>query len=105
MKIYCDKSPYTSSERGQAFLVIVVFIAVFLLVVLGLAADYTQAWAHSQMAQGAADAACEAGAADLYLQQIGTPTGGGIGSFGWIGSPFDCSTNAGSPPCAYATLN
>src|SRR5689334_19223731 len=107
MKIYRDNSPYTSAERGQAFLVIVVFVAVFLLVVLGLAADYTQVWAHRQMAQGAADAACQAGAADLYLQSVNSSASGsnGIGDFSWIGTGYDCSTNASSPPCAYAALN
>src|SRR5882724_10467568 len=106
MKIYAANSPHASSERGQAFLVIVVFIAVFLLAALGIAADYAQVWAHRQMAQGAADAACQAGAADLYLKQIGTPSGSnGIGSFDWIGTAFDCSTYSSSAPCAYAALN
>jgi hypothetical protein len=53
------------SERGQASLVIIIFLAVFLLGATGLATDYTQIWAHRQMIQGAADAACQAGAADL----------------------------------------
>ena len=94
-------------QRGQTFLVIVVFIAVFLLAVLGLATDYTQVWAHRQMAQGAADAACQAAAADLFLNAISPAASGqnGLQPFSWIGSPFDCSTNAGSPPCAYAALN
>src|SRR4051812_14006607 len=107
MKIYCANSPHRSSEQGQTFLVIVVFIAAFLLVMLGVAADYAQVWAHRQMVQGAADAACQAGAADIYLQSINDTASGsnGIGSFGWIGSSYDCSTNASSPPCAYAALN
>jgi hypothetical protein len=107
MKIFCANSPKSSPERGQAFLVIVVFVAVFLLVILGIAADYTQVWAHRQMAQGAADAACQAGAADLYLKAIDSNASGsnGIGNFSWIGADFDCSTNATVPPCAYAALN
>ena len=56
-------------ERGQAFLVIVVFIAFFLLGVLGLSTDYAQIWAHRQMAQGAADAACQA-AVDADIAQM-----------------------------------
>jgi len=105
MKIFSKSSE--SPERGQAFLVIVVLIAVFLLVALGIAADYTQVWAHRQMAQAAADAACEAGAADLYLQSVKPNASGsnGIGSFAWIGGSYDCDTNASSPPCAYAALN
>jgi len=107
VKIRHANSPHPSSERGQAFLVIVVFIAIFLLVALGIAADYAQVWAHRQMAQGAADAACQAGAADLYLKAIDPAAAGtnGIGSFGWIGATFDCTTNTTSSPCAYAALN
>ena len=53
-------SPRMCSERGQAFLIVVVLIAVFLLGSLGLGTDYAQIWAHRQMIQGAADAACQA---------------------------------------------
>ena len=107
MRFFRQNSRNTSSERGQASLVIVVMIGIFLLVALGLATDYTQIWARRQMAQGAADAACEAGAADLYLKAIDPASTGsnGIGSFGWIGSPYDCTTNTTSAPCAYAALN
>src|SRR5882724_9282943 len=107
MMSFCSSVRPWFRQRGQTFLVIVVFIAVFLLAVLGLATDYTQVWAHRQMAQGAADAACQAAAADLFLNAISPAASGqnGLQSFSWIGSPFDCSTNAGSPPCAYAALN
>jgi hypothetical protein len=39
------------SERGQAFLLIVVVVAILLLGVLGLGTDYAQIWAHRQMTQ------------------------------------------------------
>lgn len=100
------------SQRGQTFLVIVVFICLFLLAMLGVATDYTQIWAHRQMAQVAADAACQAGAADLFVNSVdsGAPGTGGLTSFAWIPSTantgsFDCSTNTTSPPCTYASLN
>jgi len=48
-----------STQQGQAFLFIVILIAFFLLAVLGLATDYTQVWAHRQMAQGAARVASQ----------------------------------------------
>ena len=64
MNGYESRSPRSHSERGQTFLVIVVFIAVLLLGTLGLGTDYAQIWAHRQMAQGAADAACQAAAAE-----------------------------------------
>jgi hypothetical protein len=93
------------SERGQSFLVIVIIVAVFLLGMMGVAVDYTQIWAHRQMAQAAADAACQAGAADLYIKAI-DPSDPPSGGFGWIGgSGFNCSTNTTSPPCKYASLN
>src|SRR5438876_11734469 len=107
MKLHRANSPGKSCERGQTFLVIAIFIAVFVLVMLGVAADYSQVWAHRQMAQGAADAACQAGAADLFLK--GTdPTAStdfpGL-DFSWIGSSFDCSTKPTSVPCKYASFN
>ena len=90
-----------SSQHGQTLIPIVIFIGLFLMAMLGVAADYTQVWAHRQMAQGAADAACEAGAADLYLNAVDPSSSGqnGLQSFSWIGTGFDCSsTNAGTPP-------
>jgi len=101
------RRPRTSSEEGQTFIPIVVMIAVLLLGMLGVAIDYSQLWAHRQMAQGAADAACEAGAADLYLKAI-DPAAAGVGglqTFNWIGTAFDCSTSPGTPPCSYASAN
>src|SRR6266705_983912 len=106
MNLYHTNSRQWSSQRGQAFLAIVMFIAILLLAVLGLATDYTQVWAHRQMAQGAADAACQAGAADVFLK--GTdPTGSIPGvDFSWIdGSTFDCSARPNSVPCMYASFN
>src|SRR5712671_7197624 len=96
-----------SAQRGQVFIAIVIFIAMFLLAALGLATDYTQVWAHRQMAQGAADAACQAAAADVFLK--GTdPTAStdfpGL-DFSWIGSTFDCSAKPNSVPCKYASFN
>lgn len=102
------RSQKRSSQHGQTLIPIVIFIGLFLLAMLGVATDYTQVWAHRQMAQGAADAACEAGAADLYLNAVDPSSSGtgGLGSFSWIGADFDCSsTNASTPPCRYATLN
>src|SRR5712691_833076 len=106
------KSPLTGSQRlpsqrGQAFLVIVIFVGVLLLAVMGLATDYAQIWAHRQMAQGAADAACQAAAAYVFLK--GTdPTAStdfpGL-DFTWIGSTFDCSAKPNSVPCTYASAN
>ena len=109
MKIHRHRNlPRRSSEHGQTLIPIVIFIGVFLMAMLGVAADYTQVWARRQMAQGAADAACEAAAADLYLNAVDPSSSGqnGLQSFSWIGADFDCNVvNAGSPPCRYAALN
>ncbi len=94
------------SERGQAFLVVIVFIGVFVLGATGLGTDYTQIWAHRQMAQSAADAACQAGAADLYLRAIDPAAESNYGlDLSWIGSPSNCSSIPNSAPCRYASLN
>src|SRR3989449_4357848 len=107
MKRDCSSLQRWSSQQGQTFLVIVILIAFFLLAVLGLATDYTQVWAHRQMARGAADAACEAGAADVFVRRP-DPTAStdfaGL-DFSWIGSTFDCSANPNSVPCKYASFN
>jgi hypothetical protein len=109
MKIHRHRSSQRrSSQHGQTLIPIVIFVGLFLMAMLGVAADYTQVWAHRQMAQGAADAACEAGAADLFLNAVDPSSSGenGLQSFSWIGADFDCSSvNASSPPCRYASLN
>ena len=96
-----------ASEKGQAVLIIVIILAVFLLGALGLATDYAQIWAKRQTAQAAADAACQAGAYDLFLQyqRPDVSTAYPVVNFGWIGTDFDCSTNTSSPPCLYAATN
>src|SRR5690348_15572703 len=94
-------------EQGQTLIPIMIMIGLFLLAILGVAMDYSQLWAHRQMAQAAADAACQAGAADLYLNATDPSVGGqnGLQNFSWIGAAFDCSTGASTPPCQYASAN
>jgi hypothetical protein len=98
-----------SSQRGQTFIPIVIFVGLFLMAMLGVAVDYSQVWAHRQMAQGAADAACEAASANLFLNAVNPSSSGtgGLQPFSWItGGDFDCAAiNAGTPPCRYAALN
>ncbi len=107
MKCVCSSLRRWSPQQGQTFLVIVIFIALFLLAVMGLATDYTQVWARRQMAQGAADAACQAGAADVFLKGTDATASTDFPGldFSWIGSSFDCSVHTASPPCAYASFN
>jgi len=95
-------------ESGQAAVLILLLLSVFLLGFLGFATDYSQVWAHRQSAQSAADAACQAGAADLFLDYqnaSGTSNSYGL-NFSWIGSAFSCSSaDAGNPVCEYAATN
>jgi hypothetical protein len=93
-------------ERGQSTALIIIVLSAFLLGFLGFASDYSQVWAHRQMAQSAADAACQAGAADLFLKYANsTGASGNYGlNFSWIGSPFSCS-GASNPVCSYASSN
>jgi hypothetical protein len=96
-----------ASESGQAAAVVLIVLAVFLLGVLGLVTDYAQIWAHRQMAQSAADAACQAGAGDLFLNYENAS--GASGSYGldfsWIGKAFTCSSSSGNSVCTYASIN
>ena len=56
------KDKKRKAEKGQAILLVVVAMAIVLVGGLGLAIDGSQLYAHSQMAQAAADAAALAGA-------------------------------------------
>src|SRR5690349_24805173 len=106
MKRDCSSLQRWHPQQGQAFLAIVIFIALFLLAVMGLATDYAQVWAHRQMAQGAADAACQAAAADVFLNAVDPSAQGSYGlDFSWVGSTFNCSTKPNSAPCKYAAIN
>lgn len=106
MKLHGRRS-LRKHEQGQTFIPIIVMIGLFLLAILGVAMDYSQIWAHRQMAQAAADAACQAGAADLYLEAVDPSISGtgGLTDFGFIGTDFDCSTKPNTPPCQYASFN
>jgi hypothetical protein len=95
-----------TNETGQAFLVLVAFTAFFLLGMLGLSTDYAQIWAHRQMAQGAADAACQAAAADVFLAAVDPAAQGTYGlDFSWVGTGFTCAAKPNSSPCKYSSLN
>ena len=88
------------NECGQAIVFIVLALSLFLLAAVGFAVDIANLWFHRQVAQNAADAACTAGAMDLYLSAQGTPMGGFT-----PGTAFTCSSTPGAAPCQYAALN
>ncbi|HEY2893358.1 MAG TPA: pilus assembly protein TadG-related protein, partial [Pirellulales bacterium] len=91
-------------EQGQAAIFMVVVLSLFLLAVLAFAVDYTNIWFQRQQVQTAADAACQAGAIDIYhtVSGVNLPNMGFvIGTAGSCGS-FD---SAGPSMCWYASKN
>jgi Flp pilus assembly protein TadG len=86
------------SEEGQAFIIVVAALGLFLLGAVGLAIDASQLYAHRQMAQAAADAAAQAGMMSIYDK-----TNTGTNAFGT--AAFTCSTSDVKTPCVYARLN
>jgi len=91
-----------SPESGQTHIFLLLILGIFFLAFLGLAVDFSNLWFHRQMAQGAADAACQAGAMDLLVDF----SGGGPNQGGFTpGTNFDCKDLPDSAPCRYAALN
>jgi Flp pilus assembly protein TadG len=79
------------SEAGQAILLVVAAMSVFLIGAVGLAVDASHLYAHRQAAQAAADAAATAGIMSIF---------DGTSTFG--GSAYDCDPANGTSPCKYA---
>src|ERR1700739_1304708 len=65
-----------NNEKGQALLLVVVALGVFLLGAIGLALDGAQLYAHRQMAQAAADAAAQAGLFSIFAGTVTCPIAG-----------------------------
>jgi hypothetical protein len=92
-----------NGEKGQAVLLVILGLSLFLIGALGLALDGGQMYAHRQMAQTAADAAAEGGIMSMFAGTNATSAS----PFG-TGSPpaaFTCSTADGRTPCVYARRN
>lgn len=85
------------SEAGQAVLLVIAAMSVFLLGAVGLAVDGSHLYAQRQAAQAAADAAATAGIVSVFN---GTNSGGLAGT-----AAYDCSTGDGTSPCVYARKN
>ena len=103
--------PCRSKERGQTIVLVLLVLSLFLLAAVGFAVDIANMWFHRQAAQGAADAACSAGAMDLYQVALNiplpSPAPGGETKWGGFtpGTAFDCSSASSAAPCKYAALN
>lgn len=80
----------------------VVMLALILLTGVAFAVDLSDLWFHRQSAQSAADAACLAGATDLYAITAGvTPPSAGFTA----GTASDCVSSPGASMCSYANFN
>ena len=87
-------------DDGQVSVLVVVSVALFVLLFVGFGVDMTNLYFHRQSAQGAADAACQAGAMDMLVNDQGVSFGGFV-----AGTAFNCSSGSVQTPCKYATLN
>jgi len=93
----------SAGEKGQAVLLVILGMSLFLIGALGLAIDGGQMYAHRQMAQTAADAAAEAGIMSVLAgTNITSPFPFAIGS---PPASFTCSATDGRTPCVYARRN
>ena len=71
--------PRFRRDDGQVTIFVVLALAIFLIAFVGFAVDMTNLWFHRQMAQGAADAVCQAGIMDvLVMAEGGSVPGAGF---------------------------
>jgi uncharacterized membrane protein len=98
------RSQWYRGEEGQASILVVLMLSLFLLAVLAFAVDYTNIWFQRQQVQTAADAACEAGTMDLYQ----VASGATLANMGFVaGTGGNCSSYGSNGPtvCWYANKN
>jgi len=82
------------NDKGQALLLVIAAMGIFLFGAVGMAVDGAQLYAHRQMAQAAADAAAQAGLFSIFA---GTKT--------TLGASHTCSTTDTDTACVYARNN
>ena len=91
-----------AEDAGQAVISLCLILGVFLIAMLGFAVDLTNIWFHRQAATAAADAACQAGALDMYAQAAGQT----LNSTGFTpGTASDCVHSSSATMCFYAKQN
>ncbi len=91
-----------ADDAGQAIISLCLILGVFLIAMLGFAVDLTNIWFHRQAATAAADAACQAGAVDMYAQAAGET----LNSTGFTpGTASDCVHSSSATMCFYAKQN
>jgi hypothetical protein len=84
------------NEDGQAIVIAVVAMSIFLIGAVGLGIDGAHLYAQRQLAQAAADSAAIAGITSIY-----NGTNGGFTP----GTAFSCTTSDTRSPCKYAAAN
>src|ERR1700675_2264450 len=89
-------------EDGQAIILVVLAMSIFLLGAIGLAIDGSNLYAHRQMAQAAADAAAQAAIMSIF---DGTSGAGAASFVDTPGTSFTCTTTDAKTPCVYARSN
>jgi len=87
-------------EEGQAILIVVLAMGIFLLGAAGLAVDGSHLYSQRQMAQAAADSAAIAGIMSIFDSTNTT----GTHAFS-TGGAFNCTTTDLRTPCMYAAKN
>ncbi|MGI8959730.1 MAG: pilus assembly protein TadG-related protein [Bryobacteraceae bacterium] len=91
------------NEAGQAVILVVVALSIFVLGAAGLAVDGSHLYAQRQMAQAAADAGAQAGILSIF---DGTNSVVGNTHGFSTGATFTCATSDARTPCYYAqTMN
>src|SRR5262245_7284280 len=86
------------NQRGQALILVLVAMSLFLIAALGLAVDGSQLYAHRQMLQAAVDASAQAG-----IMSVFDKTNTGTNAYG--SASFTCTTTDVRTPCLYAREN
>ena len=100
LAVGCDER--MADDAGQAVISLCLVLGVFLIAMLGFAVDLTNIWFHRQAATAAADAACQAGALDMYAQAAGET----LNSTGFTpGTASDCVHSSSATMCFYAKQN
>jgi Flp pilus assembly protein TadG len=85
-------------ERGQAVLLVIFSMSIFLFGALGMAIDGSQLYAQRQMAQAAADAAAQAGIVTIL-------NGASAAKYSIGTSAYYCTSGDATSPCTYAAKN
>jgi len=83
-----------AEQRGQAVVLVILSLTIFLFGAMGLGVDGAQLYAQRQMAQAAADAAAQAGIVTIFNGSTAIGT-----------TAFYCASGSTTSPCTYASKN